>query len=82
MYICMPLVTYDELRLFPVPKPHDLTSVMVQAVRHRRLTAEARDTPVQSVWDLWWTKWRWHAFSSIRPTSVFPCQYYSTGVPC
>ena len=31
------------------------------------------------MWDLWWTKWHWDRFSPS--TSVFPCQFHSTGAP-
>jgi hypothetical protein len=31
------------------------------------------------MWDLWWTKWHWDGFS--LSTSVFPCQFHSTGAP-
>jgi hypothetical protein len=32
----------------------------------------------RSMWDLWWTKWHWDRFSP-QSTSVFPCQFHSTG---
>jgi hypothetical protein len=35
--------------------------------------------PGQSMWDLWWTKWQWDSFSPS--TSVFSCQFHSTGAP-
>jgi hypothetical protein len=28
---------------------------------------------------LWWTKWHWDRF--FPSTSVFPCQFHSTGAP-
>jgi hypothetical protein len=34
----------------------------------------------QSMWDLWWTKWHWDKFFPLS-TSIFPSQFYSTGVP-
>jgi hypothetical protein len=32
------------------------------------------------MWDLWWTKWHWDGFFYLS-TSVFPCQFHSTGAP-
>jgi hypothetical protein len=32
------------------------------------------------MWDLWWTKWHWNRFFPPS-TSVFPCQFHSTGAP-
>jgi hypothetical protein len=34
--------------------------------------------PGQSMWDLWWKKWHWDRFPPPK-TSVFPCQFDSTG---
>jgi hypothetical protein len=34
--------------------------------------------PGQSMWDLWWTKWHWDRFFPPS-SSVFPCQFHSTG---
>jgi hypothetical protein len=31
------------------------------------------------MWDLWWTKWHWDRF--FPNTSIFPCQFHSTGGP-
>jgi hypothetical protein len=61
-----------------------LGRAMAQAVSRRPLTAEARfrkikekEIPGQSMWDFWWTKWHWDRF--FPSTSVFPCQFHSTG---
>jgi hypothetical protein len=53
---------------------------VAQAVSRRPVTVETRVRDRgQSIWDLWWTEWHWDRFSSS--TSVFPCQFNSTGAP-
>jgi hypothetical protein len=52
-----------------------LGRAMAQAVSCR-----TGSTPGQSMWNLWWTKWHWDRFSPPS-TSVFPCQFHSTGAP-
>jgi hypothetical protein len=42
----------------------------------RRLVAGPGSCPVQSMWDLWWTKWHWDRF--LSEFLGFPCQYHST----
>jgi hypothetical protein len=53
---------------------------MAQAVGQRPFTAEPGFDPGQSMCDLWWTKWHWDRFFSPS-TSVFLCQFHSTGAP-
>jgi hypothetical protein len=53
---------------------------MAQAVSRWPPTAEARFRPrVSPCRDLWWTKWHWDRF--FPSTSVFHCQFHSTGAP-
>jgi hypothetical protein len=48
---------------------------MAQVASRRLLTAEAR---VQSMWDLWWTKWHWDRF--LAEFFGFPLSIYHSTV--
>jgi hypothetical protein len=43
---------------------------------HRPVSASIS---VQTLWDLWWTKWHWDRYFSQHFS--FPCQYHSTNAP-
>ena len=58
-------------------RPHKIVSYYSLALCFLTFKDESLDSvPSQSMWDLWWKKWRWNRF--LSSASVFTCPYHAT----